>query len=69
MNLLQLNGLEDKLVHRFDTLYHIDGNQNVRVWWMEQRGDEYRAVSGVENGQLVTSEWKKAKAKNVDNSV
>ncbi len=65
MNLLQLNGLEDKLVHRFDTLYHIDGNQNVRVWWMEQRGDEYRAVSGVENGQLVTSEWKKAKAKNV----
>jgi DNA ligase-1 len=50
---------------KFDTLYHIDGNQNVRVWWMEQNGDEYRAVSGVENGQLVTSEWKKAKAKNV----
>jgi DNA ligase-1 len=53
------------MLTKFDTLYHIDGNQNVRVWWMEQNGDEYRAVSGVENGQLVTSEWKKAKAKNV----
>lgn len=50
---------------KYDTLYHIDGNQNVRVWWMEQDGGKYRAVSGVENGQLVTSEWKVAKPKNV----
>jgi DNA ligase-1 len=35
---------------------------------MEQEGDSYRAVSGVENGQLVTSEWKAAKAKNVGRS-
>lgn len=52
-------------IKKYDTLYHIDSNQNVRVWWMEQDGDKYRAISGVENGQLVTSEWKLAKAKNV----
>ena len=49
----------------YDTLYHVDGNENVRVWWMEQDGDKYRTVSGIEGGQLVTSEWKIAKAKNV----
>lgn len=50
---------------KYDTLYHIDGNENVRVWWMEQDGDKYRTVSGIEGGQLVTSEWKIAKPKNV----
>jgi DNA ligase-1 len=50
---------------KYDTLYHIDGKQNVRVWWLEQEGDKYRTVSGIEGGQLVTSEWKIAKPKNV----
>jgi DNA ligase 1 len=50
---------------KYDTLYHVDGNGNVRIWYMEQSGDKYRAISGVENGQLVTSEWKVAKPKNV----
>ena len=53
------------MVKKFDTLYHIDENENVRVWWMEQDGNKYRAISGIENGKLVTSEWKLAKAKNV----
>jgi DNA ligase-1 len=53
---------------KFDTLYHIDENENVRIWWMEQDGDKYRAISGIENGKLVTSEWKLAKAKNVGRS-
>lgn len=53
------------MITKFDTLYHIDENENVRVWWMEQEGDKYRAVSGIEDGKLVTSEWKLAKAKNV----
>ena len=47
---------------KYPTLYHIDENDNIRVWWMEQEGDKYRTVSGIENGQLVTSEWKLAKA-------
>lgn len=53
---------------KYPTLYHIDENDNIRVWWMEQEGDKYRTVSGIENGQLVTSEWKYAKAKNVGRS-
>jgi DNA ligase-1 len=50
---------------KFEILYHLDENGNVRVWWMEQDGDKYRAVSGIRGGKLVTSEWKLAKAKNV----
>ena len=53
---------------KYPTLYHIDENDNIRVWWMEQEGDKYRTVSGVENGQMVTSEWKFAKPKNVGRS-
>lgn len=52
-------------MNKFDTLYHIDGNQNVRTWWMEQDGNKYRAVSGIDGGKLVVSEWKVAKPKNV----
>jgi len=50
---------------KYPTLYHIDENDNIRVWWMEQEGDKYRTVSGIEDGQLVISEWKLTKAKNV----
>lgn len=50
---------------KYDTLYHIDENNNIRVWWMERENDKYRTVSGIEGGQLVTSEWKLAKPKNV----
>ena len=53
------------MTHKADTLYHIDENGNVRVWWMEIDHDKYRTVSGIEGGQLVTSEWKVAKPKNV----
>jgi DNA ligase-1 len=49
---------------KYDTLYHIDENLNLRIWYMEQEDDVYRTVSGIENGQLVTSEWKKATGKN-----
>lgn len=52
-------------MNKYDTLYHVDENENIRVWWMEQDGDKYRTVSGIEGGQLVTSEWKVAKPKNV----
>lgn len=52
-------------IDKYDTLYHIDENENVRVWWMEKNGSTYRAVSGIEDGKLVISEWKQAKAKNV----
>lgn len=47
------------------TLYHIDENDNVRVWWMETKGSSYRTVSGIEDGKLVTSGWTIATPKNV----
>jgi len=50
---------------RYDVLYHVDENDNLRVWWMDQNGDKYRTVSGIEGGKMVTSEWKLAKPKNV----
>jgi DNA ligase 1 len=53
------------MAKKFDVLYHLDENENVRVWWMEQDGDKYRTVSGIVGGKLVTSEWKLAKSKNV----
>lgn len=52
----------------YDTLYHQDENGNTRIWYMEQDGDSYRTISGIEGGNLVTSEWKLAKGKNVGRS-
>ncbi len=49
----------------YDTLYSRDTTGNIRVWSMEQSGNQYRTVSGLETGQLVTSDWSHADAKNV----
>ena len=46
------------------TLYAKDNNNNTRIWYMEQNGHLYRTHSGVKNGQIVTSEWILATAKN-----
>lgn len=48
----------------YDSLFHKDENGNVRVWWMEQDGNKYRTFSGVDNGNLVLSEWKEVEGKN-----
>lgn len=46
-------------------LYSKDSKGKVRVWYMEQHGADYRTVAGLQNGNLVTSEWTTAKPKNV----
>lgn len=46
-------------------LYTRDSLGNVRVWYMEQDGDKYRTISGLLDGEKVTSEWTVAKPKNV----
>lgn len=46
-------------------LYTRDSLGNLRVWYMEQDGDRYRTVSGLVDGERVTSEWTVAKPKNV----
>lgn len=54
----------------YETLYKIDLNENTRIWYMELgvADDDtaaFRTVAGVENGSLVTSEWRVCKPKNV----
>jgi ATP-dependent DNA ligase len=56
------------MIIQFDKLYHLDSKSKVRVWWMEQEGGKYRTVSGILDGNLVTSEWKETEAKNVGKS-
>ena len=53
---------------KYDTLYHVDENDNVRIWFLEQEGNKYRSVSGVENGKLVISAWKEVFGKNTGKS-
>lgn len=48
----------------FPTLYTRDSLGNVRIWHMQQHGDKYRAISGLKDGEKVTSEWTVAFAKN-----
>lgn len=47
------------------TLYKLDSKGKVREWRMEIDGDRFRTVSGLIDGQHVTSEWKQTHAKNV----
>lgn len=51
-------------MNKHDTLYHIDENGNTRIWMMERMGNKYRAISGIEGGKLVVSEWKEVYGKN-----
>lgn len=47
------------------TIYKRDSKGKVREWRMEQDGDKYRTVAGLQDGQQVTSEWTIVEAKNV----
>lgn len=52
----------------YPNLYHIDQDNNLRVWYAERQGHLYRTISGRDNGVKVTSEWRAAEAKNVGRS-
>lgn len=51
-----------------NTLYCRDSMGRVRIWKMEQQGCKYRTVSGLIDGELVTTEWTVAKGKNIGRS-
>ena len=51
------------VTHR--TLYTRDARNNVRVWYMQSLEDKYRTISGIKEGELVTSEWTTCKGKNI----
>lgn len=48
----------------FPFLYSRDTLGNIRVWYMEQQDNKYRVVSGLKDGEKVTSEWTVTNAKN-----
>ena len=50
---------------KFPTLYKRDSKGQLREWRMEVQGNAFRTVSGLVDGQKVTSEWKTTHAKNV----
>lgn len=50
----------------YPTLYSQDTNGNIRIWYMEQKGNLYRTHSGVKDSEnIVTSDWSTAESKNV----
>jgi len=44
----------------YPTLYSRDTIGNIRVWWMERDGFHYRTASGIKDGEIVHSEWRRA---------
>jgi ATP-dependent DNA ligase len=38
-------------------LYHKDSTGKIRIWGLEQDGKGYRTNSGIDGGQVVTSDW------------
>lgn len=48
----------------YPVLYTRDTIGNVRVWYMEQENNKHRTVSGLLEGERVTSEWTITEAKN-----
>ena len=51
-----------------DSLYKVDSKGKLRVYFIELEGDKYRMVTGLQEGNLVTSKWTVAKPKNVGRS-
>jgi DNA ligase-1 len=50
---------------KYPELYSRDSIGNIRIWRMEQENDKYRTISGLANGEQVTSEWTVASPKNI----
>lgn len=48
----------------YPKLYSRDTTGKIRVWWMEQNNEKYRTHTGVDGGQIITTEWTVAIGKN-----
>lgn len=49
-------------------LYSIDSKGKTRIWRQEIQGNKYRTISGLKDGNLVTSEWTVCEGKNIGKS-
>ena len=57
-----------KMIYPLQTLYKRDTNGNIREWTVEYSGPVnpgIRTISGIKDGNLVTSEWKETFGKNL----
>lgn len=52
------------MMKEYPTLYNLDENNRVRIWYMVQDGARYRTVSGLEDGEKVESGWTEVEGKN-----
>ncbi len=52
----------------YPTLYSRDSKGKVRIWKMEQQENKYRTISGLEDGQKVTTNFTTCEGKNIDRS-
>lgn len=50
---------------QYPTLYSKDSLGNIRIWFMEQNENQYRTISGLQDGEKVVSEWSFASPKNI----
>lgn len=48
----------------FETIYKLSSSGKIQVWSMEQNDEQYRTISGQQNGKLITTDWTTAKSKN-----
>ena len=53
---------------KHSSLFSLDTKGKIREWYIEQDGSNYRMVSGLSDGEKVTSKWTTAIAKNVGRS-
>jgi DNA ligase-1 len=53
------------MIEALDTLYKRDTTGKIRCWTAQFENDQWRVVSGILDGNLVVSEWRIAKPKNV----
>lgn len=50
------------------TLYSLDSKGKTRIWRQEISDNKYRTISGLKDGNLVTSEWTVCEGKNIGKS-
>jgi ATP-dependent DNA ligase len=48
----------------YDTIYSKDSLGNIRIWYMKQQDAKYCTISGLKDGEKVTSEWTLVEGKN-----
>lgn len=53
------------MIKEYPILYSRDSKGKIRTWFMEQDGNKYRTISGLENGEKVTNNWTTVEGKNL----